>query len=66
MTTPKVVPTAEMGEGVVAITDYPPNDLMGELTGELYPPDTYQDGWAADLERNGLECGDEDWHKGVK
>ncbi|EEU34112.1 uncharacterized protein NECHADRAFT_85657 [Fusarium vanettenii 77-13-4] len=44
MTTPKVVPTAEMGEGVVAITDYPPNDLMDELTGELAPPDTCQDG----------------------
>ncbi|RSM20395.1 hypothetical protein CDV31_000619 [Fusarium ambrosium] len=61
--TPKIVPTAEMGDGVVATIDYQPNDLMGELTGELAPPDTHQDGWAADLERNDLEDGDGDWQK---
>ncbi|KAM6516280.1 hypothetical protein FALCPG4_014469 [Fusarium falciforme] len=59
--TPKTVPTAEMGDGVVTTKDYKPNDLMGELTGVLATPKTYVDDWAADLERNDLECGNEDW-----
>lgn len=64
--TPKIVPTAEMDDGVVVTTDHQPNDLMGELTGVLATPNTCTDDRAADLERNDLDCGDEDWQKGAK
>lgn len=43
-----------MGDGVQAVLQYQPGDLLGEFIGELAPLDHYDDGYAAELYRYDL------------
>lgn len=46
---PSIVQCGRKGEGIIARTDYEANLFLGELTGEIAPLKTYNDGWAATI-----------------